>query len=292
VGHNLGFGLFRAIEQAKKRLSSEPVTKLDFAYGDVAIHELVTRGRFESMISQETRAVWSGVQQVLDDAGLVPSQIDAVLRTGGTSAVPAFTRILAAVFGESKLRSMEMLTSVVGGLAVVAHDGGGRATPYAETYTAPPSALVKDVRAGSDRLYELYNIRTGARCFTDRPCTLNRLPIVLSGLPAIRTATADSAAPQDEFLQLTIEHPCRVYVACDARAASAPDWLHSFALEDATLEISDWSAAMVYRLYSRAFPAGRVVLGGNQANGYRGDVALNYLVAVKPLLPDTGGTQQ
>ena len=281
VSRNLGFGLFQEIERAKKRLSAQSVTRLDFAYGDINIHEVITRGQFEAMISQETRAVYGAVLQIPAVAGWL-RQVDTVLRTGGTSAVPAFTRILAAIFGEGKVRAMDMLTSVVGGLSVVAHDDAGSSAPFAETYTAPLGSLVNQVHAGSDRQYESYRIRIGARCYTDWPCTWTRAPVDLSGLPAIRTASSDSVAAQEEFLQFTLTRASRVYVAHDARALSIPDWLLPYTREDAAVEVDDWGTTGVFQLFSREFPAGTVVLGGNQATGYRGGVTLNYLVAVRP----------
>lgn len=291
VSRNLGFKLFAEIERAKKSLSTQPATRLDFEFGDIRIHELITRAKFEALIAPEIALVTRGVQQVLADAGLQPWQIDAVLRTGGTSAVPAFARSLAATFGEDRVRQMDLLTSVVGGLAVVAQEGGGWSAPTADIYAQPVQTLVGDIHAASGRPYEAYRMRVGAACYTDRPCATSRVPVALSGLPAIRTATADSMAADEGFLQFALARASRVYVALDARAAGAPGWLNDFALEEASLEIEDFGNAQEFALYSRAFPAGVVSLGGNQASGYRGDFSLNYLVAVRPLEDDAAGVQ-
>ena len=77
------------------------------------------------MIAPEIEAVDSGVRQILHDAAIKPERVDVVLRTGGTSAVPAFTALLADIFDRRKIRSLELLTSVVGGLAIAAHEDRG-----------------------------------------------------------------------------------------------------------------------------------------------------------------------
>jgi len=111
---------------------------------------------------------------------------------------------------------------------------------------------------------------------------VTRVPVALSGLPALRLASADSMASDEGYLQFTVPTACRVYVAHDVRAANVPDWLRAFRREGAPVEVDDWGTTLVYQLYSKEFPAGRVVLGGNQAGGYRGGVTLNYLLFVCP----------
>ncbi len=82
----------------------------------------ITRYKFEELIAPEIEAVDSGVRQILHDAAIKPDRVDVVLRTGGTSAVPAFTELLSDIFDRRKIRSLELLTSVVGGLAIAAHE--------------------------------------------------------------------------------------------------------------------------------------------------------------------------
>ena len=81
---------------------------------------MLTRDRFEQLISRELNDAREGVCTVVEEAGLTPDDIDVVLRTGGSSAVPAFVNMLAGIFGEEKLTELEPLVSVVGGMAVIA----------------------------------------------------------------------------------------------------------------------------------------------------------------------------
>jgi hypothetical chaperone protein len=57
-------------------------------------------------------------------AGLRATDVDVVLRTGGSSRIPLFQRLLAAKFGESRLREIDAFTSVAAGLAIAAAQPG------------------------------------------------------------------------------------------------------------------------------------------------------------------------
>ena len=129
VTQNLGFQLFQTIEQTKRALSSSIVAKLDFDHGPIKIHEVITRDRFEKMIEKELAAVEEGVHLVVEEAGLSPDDIEVVLRTGGSSAVPAFVDMLAGIFSEDRLMELEPLVSVVGGMAVIAQENQAAHSP-------------------------------------------------------------------------------------------------------------------------------------------------------------------
>ncbi|HZY41659.1 MAG TPA: Hsp70 family protein, partial [Anaerolineae bacterium] len=216
VTHNLGFNLFREIEQAKIRLSDTFSTQLKFAFGHIDIRENITRPQFEALIAHEVEAVEAGVWQILRDAALSPAQVDVVLRTGGTSAVPVFTQLLSTIFERRKLRTLELLTSVVGGLAIAAHENRGSSPAYELIYPRQPATVIDAIQSARRQNYELYEFRVGMRCYLDFPYSVSRLPIALSALPAIRTAQADKTANTANFLQFHLLRAARVYVAFDA----------------------------------------------------------------------------
>ncbi len=64
------------------------------------------------------------MEQILLDtlarSGLEPGQIDAVVKTGGSSSIPLFTGMLARIFGAEKVKSSNAFSSVVAGLAIKA----------------------------------------------------------------------------------------------------------------------------------------------------------------------------
>ena len=51
---------------------------------------------------------------------LEPDEIEAVVKTGGSSNIPLFTEMLAGVFGREKVKDSNAFTSVVAGLAIKA----------------------------------------------------------------------------------------------------------------------------------------------------------------------------
>ena len=62
------------------------------------------------------------IDRALAAASLTPADIDVVLRTGGSSRIPRFVRMLADKFGADKLQEMDVFTGVAAGLAIAAHD--------------------------------------------------------------------------------------------------------------------------------------------------------------------------
>jgi len=123
VTRNYGLPLFEAIESAKVRLSEEDQTRLEFIAEAIMIDEPFSRQEFERMIADELRQIGQCIDDTLARSGLRPDQIDTVIRTGGSSAIPALIRLLAGRFGEEKVREHRLLTGVTEGLAIAAAGG-------------------------------------------------------------------------------------------------------------------------------------------------------------------------
>ena len=239
------------------------------------------------MIAPELEAVDSGVRQILHDAAIKPEQIDVVLRTGGTSAVPAFTELLAEIFDRRKLRSLELLTSVVGGLAIAAHEDRAAheerapSLAYEAIYPKNPTTLITNIRSEARQDYQAYAFRVEAICYVDAPYTVTRIPVTLSALPAIRTAQADKTTVAEEFLHFHLLRPATIYIAYDADAVHTPDWLTDFAREPYMIEIDQLGTPRYFKVYSKEFAVGHVALGGNRAAGSAGSIFLHYLIIVR-----------
>jgi hypothetical protein len=206
-----------------------------------------------------------------------------VLRTGGTSAVPVFTELLSNRFGHSRLRSLELLTSVVGGLAIAAYEERGAFPDYEVIYPKTPAALFGAIRSDLRDNYEPYEFRIGAQPYLDYPYTLSRIPVDLSALPALRLAQADKAVESAEFLHFNLSRAARVYVAYDADARHTPDWLSDFEQQPLTVEIDQIGTPRLLNVYAREYAAGPVTLGGNRSIGSAGNIFMHYLVIVRSL---------
>ncbi len=278
VTQNVGFKLFREIERTKKQLTSDIMAPLKFKHQYIDINKRLLRRDFEVMIKPELAQVTVDVHKVLDEAGLSPDDVDIVLRTGGTSLVPAFVSVLSDIFGYDKIREMDPLTSVVGGMAVVAHENGGIAPNYAYRYENP----LRDIRVTSGRRYELAIFRARMTCYTDRDYQIINLPLALSGLHGIRSADLDYDSEAHRLLRFKLTRPSKVYIIYQAKADHLPYWLRGFERErNLQVDIQTPGGLYPFFVYARDFPAGSFAIGGARAKGYAGNVFLNYLMAVK-----------
>lgn len=120
VRGNHGWPLFREVERAKIGLSRHERDQIAFFEEAIAIHEPITRKEFDALIGARVRQAERCLDGALTAAGLTAAQIDAVLRTGGSSTIPRFQRLLIEKFGEEKLRFQDAFTSVATGLALSA----------------------------------------------------------------------------------------------------------------------------------------------------------------------------
>lgn len=285
VTQNVGFKLFREIERTKRALTDNLLARLDFDYDAIAIHERLLRRTFEGLIADDLARTDAALTHVLTQAGVPDSAIDVVLRTGGSSLVPAFSALLEERFGYARVQALAPLTSVVGGMAITAYEDAGRTPDYLERY-AP---VLASVEALSGRAYEPCVLRARMRAYTDRDYPIATLPLLLSGREGIRSADWDFESRAAALLRLRLRRAARVYVIYLAQAHALPAWLQDFhRAEDPIVEIDAPAGRMTFFVYWRDFPAGTVTLGGAQAEGYRGQVFMNYLVALEPLLGEAG----
>jgi hypothetical chaperone protein len=283
VTKNLGYSLFQEIERVKIELSTKMMAHLKFQQDKIRIFEPISRWQFESMIKPELKLVKEGLDAVLTEAGVTADQIDVVLRTGGSSLIPAFVKLLADQFGAEKIQEMDPLESVVGGLSIIAHEDGGLRGNYRGKYVERPEQLITSVKTKGDTAYKTYMFGVDQRCYVDQDTVLRRIPVELSGFPAVMPAYLDREQQADDFLHITLAHPSRLYVAYGTGAVTLPYWLQGFTkLDDFTLEIEDeWYGVRRLQIYRQDFPAGEVVLGGNAAAGSRGKLEATYLVVAE-----------
>jgi hypothetical chaperone protein len=118
VRNDLGFSLYRSVEQTKVELSSEHESRFRFSDGPVAIDTPVFRGDFMTWIWDEVEQIAACLDGLMAECGAEPSDVDAVFLTGGSSLVPAVRGLFLERFGADKLQSGGELISVASGLAL------------------------------------------------------------------------------------------------------------------------------------------------------------------------------
>ena len=120
VQRNYGLLLYTEVEQAKRRLSSDTLTTVALEQEELSFRHELARTEFERLIGPESRVIAACVDQTLRDAGARPADIDVAVRTGGSSRIPRFVRLLAERFGAERLHAMDAFTSVGAGLGIAA----------------------------------------------------------------------------------------------------------------------------------------------------------------------------
>jgi len=92
--------LKRAAENAKIALSAAPYAMIEEDHittaGDIPVHlsyEL-SRQEFEAMVEADLSRTMDAVSRALDDAGILPASLDQIILVGGSTRIPAITRLL------------------------------------------------------------------------------------------------------------------------------------------------------------------------------------------------------
>ena len=123
IRKNYGYALFQEIERAKVALSNEWETRISFIHETIAISEYFSRPNFETIIAGHLRRIETCIDETLASAGLQPQEIGAVLRTGGSSFIPAVQKMLERKFTRQALRYQDAFSNVASGLGVAAAHG-------------------------------------------------------------------------------------------------------------------------------------------------------------------------
>jgi hypothetical chaperone protein len=120
IFNDLAFSFYNQVESAKITLSSQGAAVIALKDQDIDLWELYTRLQFE----KDIRHYWVQIEQTLlatlAASGLEPGQIDAVVKTGGSSNIPVFTAMLENIFGPQKIKQSDVFSSVTAGLALQA----------------------------------------------------------------------------------------------------------------------------------------------------------------------------
>ena len=117
IEKNLGYSLFREIEQTKIQLSSSDDSHFHFEKEGIDIEMDMTIDGYNNIISPNINKIGSYLEAFLQKNEIDPEDVDPVFITGGSAQVRALKNMLNEIFGEEKLRSGDFLNSVSQGLA-------------------------------------------------------------------------------------------------------------------------------------------------------------------------------
>jgi hypothetical chaperone protein len=121
IFNDLAFSFYNMVEATKIALSSQGATLATMKEKDLDIWELYTRNQFKKDIQEYREQIEQVLMDTISASGLEPDEIEAVVKTGGSSNIPMFSDMLARIFGEEKVKASDIFNSVTGGLAIKAH---------------------------------------------------------------------------------------------------------------------------------------------------------------------------
>jgi hypothetical protein len=136
-----------------------------------------------------------------------------------------------------------------------------------------PSGLIIGLEPAT---YDTARLVQGDRYYVDRDFTLTEIPAAYDGWLWVRTANEDKAVTAESFVSFDLSRPGVVSVAYDRRVTSLPQWLRDWTEAPEVIGVSDGGSSPL-RVFHKAYPAGKVTLGGNLASGASG-AGSNYVV--------------
>ena len=123
IFNDLAFNFYNQVETAKIALSAQGATVIRLAEHGLDLWELYTRLQFEQDIQAHAQQIEQIILETVAASGLEPAQIDAVVKTGGSSSIPAFSQMLGHLFDPQRVIASNPFSSVTAGLAIRARQG-------------------------------------------------------------------------------------------------------------------------------------------------------------------------
>ena len=119
VAGNQSYALLEAIEAAKVRLSDAPETRI--CLEDLDLDVPITRAELDAWLQPLLQDVEGCVNELLRSAELPPDAITEVVRTGGSSRIPAVITRLDEIF-PGRVVEYDAFTSIAAGLAIASYE--------------------------------------------------------------------------------------------------------------------------------------------------------------------------
>lgn len=124
IKNNYSYLVFQCLKDLKAELSDRETALLDIPELDIEVE--VSRSEFEAMIDELLVKFAGAITELLARTGMQNEDIQLVVRTGGSSLIPAVKQILDARFPERVIEH-DPFTSVAAGLAIAEYHGLGTA---------------------------------------------------------------------------------------------------------------------------------------------------------------------
>jgi hypothetical chaperone protein len=121
IFNDLAFSFYNMVEATKIKLSGEGAAIARMKEKNLDIWELYTRHQFEKDIQEQRKQIEKILVDTVKASGIKPGEINAVVKTGGSSNIPVFSEMLGRIFGTERIKSSDVFNSVTAGLAISAY---------------------------------------------------------------------------------------------------------------------------------------------------------------------------
>ena len=117
--------------------------------------------------------------------------------------------------------------------------------------------------------YQWSVLGIGSLVHVDQAWTFSEIPPALIGLDYLQTKQGDKSNTDPNSVSFSVKGPVTILVAYDDRFTVLPTWLSSWADTGMTISRTKNSPGQrTYNIFSKDFPAGQVVLGGNESTDF------------------------
>ena len=118
IFNDLAFLFYNRVEAAKMTLSDQGAVIINLKERNLDLWELYTRYQFEKDIGGYRQQIEQVILDTVRASSLEAAEIDAVVKTGGSSNIPVFSEMLNVLFGAEKVKISDLFSSVTAGLAI------------------------------------------------------------------------------------------------------------------------------------------------------------------------------
>lgn len=113
-----GHRLLERVEAAKKQLSDNNSSHIPLDFIESQLQVELDKADFETIINKDLHTIYQGITQLMKDAGINNSDVDAVFFTGGTTQVGKIQQDIMSMFENAKMVKGNVFGSVGYGLAL------------------------------------------------------------------------------------------------------------------------------------------------------------------------------
>lgn len=116
--HRLGHYILETVETNKQLLSNQLETTLDLSFIENNLNVLLTRSYMNKLLAEYIQKIVAKILQTVEQAGVKPSDINAVFYTGGSTKIPEIHNTINPLFPEADIIQGDAFGSVGLGLTI------------------------------------------------------------------------------------------------------------------------------------------------------------------------------